>query len=177
VKALLTVAAALACSTAAHAQVLDSMPPADSGPRAPIRAVAPCVVQRIVDGDTIRCRDIGLVRFIGVDSPEPTQRPFGAMASGGLAAMLSAGDTVQLEPDVEERDRYRRILAYVWRDGSMLNWRMVRLGWAVVLTYRPNVQYEDLFVSAQAIARDERRGLWGIDAFVCPPVQRRRRAC
>lgn len=176
-KALLTVAAAIACSTVAHAQVLDSMPPADSGPRAPIRAVAPCVVQRIVDGDTIRCRDIGLVRFIGVDSPEPTQRPFGAMASAGLAAMLSVGDTVQLEPDEEERDRYRRILAYVWRDGSMLNWRMVRLGWAVVLTYRPNVQYEALFTSAQAVARAEGRGLWGVDAFVCPPVQRRRRAC
>jgi micrococcal nuclease len=151
--------------------------PADSGPRAPIRAVTPCVVLRVVDGDTIRCEDSGLVRLIGMDSPEANQPPFGAAATAALRTMLAAGDTVQLEPDVEARDRYGRILAYVWRGDSMLNWRMVRLGWAVVLTYPPNVQYADRFVSAQAKARVEVRGLWRVDGFRCLPVERRRKTC
>ena len=169
--------ASLAVAGVAQAQTADSSVLPDSGPRAPIRPPTPCVVLRVVDGDTIRCRELGLVRFIGIDSAEPDQRPFGAAASAGLAAMLAVGDTVQLEADVEARDRYRRILAYVWRRNVMLNWMMLRQGWAVVLTYPPNVQWVDAFVDAQQKARDERRGLWKVDGFRCLPVERRRRAC
>ncbi|MGH7711203.1 MAG: thermonuclease family protein [Gemmatimonadaceae bacterium] len=163
---------------AAQAQRSDSAAAlADSGPRTPVRAPTACVVVRIVDGDTIRCQQLGLVRLIGIDSPEANQEPFGAAASAGLRAMLSVGDTVQLEPDVETRDRYRRILAYVWHGGVMLNWMMLRQGWAVVLTYPPNVQFVDHFVAAQQVARAEQRGLWEVDGFRCLPVERRRKIC
>ncbi|MEW5915618.1 MAG: thermonuclease family protein [Gemmatimonadota bacterium] len=150
---------------------------ADSGPRSAIRTPAPCVLLRVVDGDTIRCVSSGLVRLIGIDSPEANQPPFGAHATAALRARLTAGDTVQLEPDVEPRDRYGRTLAYVWHRGVMLNWLMLRLGWAVVLTYPPNVQYTDDFVSAQEQARVDNRGLWRVDGFRCLPVDRRRRKC
>jgi micrococcal nuclease len=166
-------------ATIAHGQARDSVQRIlpDSGPRAPIRAASPCVVLRIVDGDTIRCHDLGLVRLIGIDSPEPTQRPFGDSATAGLAALVSPGDTVRLENDVEPRDRYGRLLAYVWHRGSMLNWTMLREGWAVVLTYPPNVQWVAAFIPAQEQARAQRRGLWAVDGFRCLPVDRRRKVC
>ena len=178
-RAFLAAAGLMLAATVGRAQTADSGRRAvsDSGPTAPVRATASCTVLRIVDGDTIRCHDVGLVRLIGMDSPEPTQRPFGAAAKAGLEAMVSVGDTVQLEPDVEARDRYHRILAYVWHRGAMLNWLMTRQGWAVVLTYPPNVQWVDAFVTAQEQARAERRGLWEVDGFRCLPVDRRRKTC
>lgn len=150
---------------------------ADSGPRAPRGAVQPCVVERIVDGDTIVCRSLGSVRLIGIDSPERNQRPFGPLATRALAALLQVGDSIQLERDVGLHDRSRRVLAYVWRDGRMLNWLMVRGGWAVVLTVPPNVQFADAFVAAQHHARAERLGLWAVDGFKCLPVEKRRGMC
>jgi len=178
VTAGLRVAAALllAAPKIAPAQVPDGQF-ADSGPRAPIRSVQPCVVQRIVDGDTISCRGLGSVRLIGIDSPERNQKPFGRSAADALASMLRVGDTIQLERDVASRDRSRRLLAYAWRDGRMLNWLMVRGGWAVVLTIAPNVQFVDAFVTAQHRAREEQRGLWAVDGFQCLPAERRRRVC
>lgn len=134
-------------------------------------------MQRVVDGDTISCRDLGSVRLIGIDSPEGNQEPFGSAASAALSSLLRVGETIQLESDVEPRDRYGRLLAYVWREGRMLNWLMLRGGWAVVLTITPNVQYVDAFVTAQHRARAERRGLWAVDGFQCLPVGRRRGVC
>lgn len=148
-----------------------------SGPTAPVRALTPCVLLRIVDGDSITCRDLGAVRLIGVDSPERGQAPFAAAATQALAALAPLGDTLQLEADVDGRDRYGRLLAYVWRDGVLLNWLMLRHGWAVLLTVPPNVQFVDYFTDAQERARSEQRGLWKVDGFRCLPAQRRRRQC
>jgi len=84
---------------------------------------------------------------------------------------------VQLEQDVEARDQYDRLLAYVWHDGMLVNWRMIREGWAVLLTYPPNVQYVDWLVDAERRAREEGRGLWATGGFACRPVDRRRGRC
>jgi len=155
-------------------------PPADTsseaGPRRPTRATVPCEVSRIVDGDTIECRDGARVRLIGIDTPELSQEPYGAMARDALAALLDS-TTVALEPDVEPRDRYGRVLAYVWVDGSMVNWALVRGGWAVLLTYPPNVQYAEALAEAQRLARQGGDGLWAIGGFQCLPRDRRRGLC
>jgi micrococcal nuclease len=178
VTAGLRVASALLLAAAACSRArVRSADFADSGPRAPLRSVRECIVQRVVDGDTISCRDLGSVRLIGIDSPEGNQEPFGSAASAALAELVRAGDTIQLESDVEPRDRYGRLLAYAWRGGRMLNWLMLRDGWAVVLTITPNVQFVDAFVTAQHRARAERRGLWAVDGFQCLPVERRRGVC
>ena len=149
----------------------------DSGPTSPRRATVPCSVTRIVDGDTIECDGAHRVRLIGMDTPEANQPPFGEQASAALAAMVAVGSTVALEPDVEPRDRYNRVLAYVWVGRSLINWRMVREGWAVLLTYPPNVQYVDAFTDAERRAREEGRGLWASGGFDCRPVDRRGRRC
>jgi micrococcal nuclease len=134
-------------------------------------------VTRISDGDTIECNGKFRVRFIGVDSPERDQEPFGTAATAGLAAMLLIGSTVELEPDVDRRDRYDRVLAYVWSEGRMINWLMVRYGWAVPIVFPPNVQYVEYFRSARDLARSESRGLWSVDGFRCEPAAHRARRC
>ena len=150
---------------------------ADSGPARPRRQTVACTVTRITDGDGIVCDRIGRVRLIGIDTPEMDQRPFGPQAAAALGALVRVGSVVQLEADVEERDPYRRALAYVWVGHSMVNWRMVRDGWAVLLTYPPNVQYVDAFTEAERRAREEKRGLWATGGFDCAPADHRRNRC
>ena len=150
---------------------------ADAGPSRPFRATASCTVTRVVDGDTIWCSGAGRIRLIGMDSPESDQGSFGAEAKSALAVFIPVGTQVQVEQDVEARDRYGRLLAYIWRDGTLVNWRMVREGWAVLLTYPPNVQYVDWFANAQSRAREEQRGLWRKGGFTCLPVEHRRHRC
>ncbi len=63
--------------------------------------------------------------------------------------------------DVEKRDQYGRILAYVYlQDGRMLNEEIVKSGYANVMTIPPNVKHEDRFRKVYREARENRRGLW-----------------
>jgi len=91
--------------------------------------------------------------------------------------MLVVGSTVQLEPDVEPRDYYGRVLAYVWHEGRMINWLMVRYGWAVPIAFPPNVQYLEHFRVARDQARKEDRGLWRVDGFRGEPAANRAKRC
>ena len=142
-------------------------------------------VTRVVDGDTAHVRiakdgRIEKVRFIGIDTPESTieHEPYGEEASTYTKNRLS-GKTVYLETDAELRDRYGRLLAYVWMskpteadaDGSptfaevkrrMFDAWLVRDGYAQVLTIPPNVRYADDFLVLQRQAREAERGLWGL---------------
>lgn len=175
---------AAALAAPAHARSVDHpqghgafLPISDSGPPAPVRTTSTCRVTRIVDGDTIECSGIGRIRLIGMDAPELSQGSFGEQAAGALVALIPVGTTVALERDVEARDRYDRLLGYVWHDGRLVNWLMVRHGFAVTLTYPPNVQYVEWLAEAQQRARTEGRGLWTAGGFDCAPVDRRRGRC
>lgn len=127
-------------------------------------------VVRVVDGDTIVV-DLGgqteRVRLIGVNTPETVDprvpvQCFGREASDHLHEMLPEGSGVRLERDVEERDRYGRLLAYVWRagDGAFVNLELLDDGYGQVLSIPPNIAYVDRFRAAQQTARDAERGLW-----------------
>jgi micrococcal nuclease len=130
------------------------------------------VVVSITDGDTVRVRTADgseePVRLIGIDTPETRdpRRPvecFGREASAQTAALLPAGTPVRLERDVELRDRYDRLLAYVWRagDGVHVNEALVAAGWAAPFRVPPNVKYADRFTQLGALAREQGLGLWG----------------
>jgi micrococcal nuclease len=136
-----------------------------------------CTVQRISDGDTFRCTDGRRVRLIGIDSPELRQGPFGPRARKALLALLPPGDTVRLETDASETDRYSRQLAYVWTGDSMVNEVMVRNGWAVIYTVPPNVKYAERLAVAQKEARARGAGLWNGRGFDCLPADFRRGRC
>ena len=147
------------------------------GPAGPRRRTTNCVVTRVTDGDSIECARIGRVRLIGIDAPEGDQQPAGEAARDALERLIPVGTRIQLEGDVEPSDRYGRRLAYAWREGVLVNWVMVRQGWAVLLTYPPNVQYVAAIEEAQRLARDARVGLWSTGGFDCLPSLHRRGEC
>jgi micrococcal nuclease len=135
------------------------------------------VIARVIDGDTVECREKVSVRLIGIDAPEARQRPFGAASTAALRALLPVGSKVQLESDVQPRDPYRRTLAYIWANGRMVNWTMIRSGWTVLATYPPNVQYVDQLRAAGDTARKEGLGLWKVAGFACMPAAWRQKRC
>jgi micrococcal nuclease len=141
------------------------------------RPTASCIVGRIADGDTFRCADGRRVRLIGIDSPETQQQPFGVQAKDALQKLLPAGEAVRLESDAGPRDRYGRLLAYVWIGPTLVNEVMIREGWAVLYTVPPNVKYADRFTRAQNEARARRAGLWSERGFDCLPNDYRQRRC
>ena len=73
------------------------------------------------------------------------------------------GERVRLVRDVDKRDRFGRLLAYVYRerDGLFVNAELVRGGYATVATFPPNVAHEDEFRRLARRARLSGRGLWG----------------
>ena len=133
-------------------------------PRAP-------VVAEVIDGDTLTV-DFGdrieTVRLLGIDTPEsvdPT-RPiqcFGTEATTQLAGLVPPGTPVTIERDADPRDRYGRLLAYVFRtdDGLFVNHEMLRGGFADISIYEPNTAYRTLFTKSVVGARTAETGLWG----------------
>lgn len=131
-------------------------------------------VVRVVDGDTIVVRIDGQeekVRLIGIDTPESVdpRKPvecFGKEASRHTSELLPEGTQVRLVRDVEARDRYKRLLAYVYReqDGLFVNLALAADGFAQQATYPPNVAHVDDLSAAVRSARDNKAGLWA----TCP---------
>ncbi|MET0727447.1 MAG: thermonuclease family protein [Acidimicrobiales bacterium] len=128
------------------------------------------VVVHPVDGDTV---DISLggvderVRLIGIDTPESVARDrpvecFGPEAKTRLADLLPEGTAVRLERDVEARDRFGRLLAYVYRvdDELHVNLVLVREGFAEARRFEPNVAHQADLDRAEDEARATNRGLW-----------------
>jgi micrococcal nuclease len=142
----------------------------------------PAKVVRVVDGDTIKIELAGKiesVRLIGIDTPESkankkakkdaarSGEDLKAIVSMGKAAaeftktLVKPGDLVNIEQDVQGRDRYGRILAYVYlKSGKMLNEEIIGAGYASVMTIPPDVRYQDRFLAAYRAAREAKRGLW-----------------
>ena len=128
-------------------------------------------VDRIVDGDTLIANVGGQrerVRLIGINTPESVDRDrpvmcFGKEASSHLEKLVPPGTPIRIERDVEPRDKYGRILGYVYRasDGLFVNMAQVTDGYANQYTFPPNVAYVNEFKKAAARARSERTGLWG----------------
>jgi len=135
-----------------------------------------CPVARIVDGDTIIVYLNGVkerIRYIGMDTPE-TKHPRKPVQYCGREASeenrrLVEGKTVTLVYDVEKRDRYGRLLAYVYVDGIFVNAELVKRGYAMAYTYPPNVAHSNEFAEYQRQARMKGLGLWGEGK--CSPVE------
>lgn len=127
-------------------------------------------VERVVDGDTLVVRIAGQqerLRLIGMDTPESVKEGtavecFAREAANRTKALLPPGTAVRIVRDVEARDRFGRLLGYVYRheDGLFVNLTLLREGYAATLTFPPNVAHADEFVAAARDARQAGRGLW-----------------
>ena len=124
----------------------------------------------VTDGDTIGVEVDGVeerVRLIGIDTPE-TKKPdtpvqcFGPEASAFTESLLPDGTALYLERDVEARDQYGRLLAYVYRsdDGMFVNLEIISRGYARPLTIAPNDTHADEFAGAARSAQAADVGLW-----------------
>lgn len=130
-------------------------------------SAASAPVTRVVDGDTVAVRLDGReekIRLIGVDTPESvkpgTPVQCYAKAASAETERLVEGRRVTLRYDAERRDRYGRLLAYVYRDALFVNAELVERGYARTLTIPPNVAHADQFARLAREARSEGRGLW-----------------
>ena len=122
-------------------------------------------VTSVIDGDTIEVEGGWLVRYVGIDTPETVHPSKPVECFGKEAAAknreLVEGKKVRLERDVEDKDKYGRLLRYVYVDDLMVNAELVRLGYAYSVSYPPNVKYQQLFLQLERQAREQELGLWG----------------
>ena len=136
------------------------------------------LVSRTVDGDTLKLENGERVRLIGIDTPEvhESEKLYKDSRKSGMsvdaikamgkrawdyARPLVEGKRVRLEFDKERRDRYQRLLAYVFlQDGTFVNAEIIKAGFASPMAYPPNVKYRDMFKGLYDEARENRRGLW-----------------
>jgi len=131
------------------------------------------VVVSVHDGDTIKVKYEGRtesVRFIGIDAPELDQEEWGKKAQERLYSLIPPGSVVTLEFDLTKRDKYGRLLAYIFtRDGKFVNELMLRDGLAMLYTFPPNVKYTEKFREAQRYARENMLGIWGKNGLSMSP--------
>lgn len=115
----------------------------------------------VLDGDSMLIEFEGRsqqVRLIGIDAPERGQE-YGDQARA-FAMQRCFGKTVQLEFDVKRKDRFGRLLAYVYCNGNMVNETLVREGLALAVTYKPNTKHQKKLEQAQSLAKRNRAGFW-----------------
>lgn len=128
------------------------------------------MVVAITDGDTIVVELAGgpreSLRLIGINSPE-SDECHAAESAATLEGLIPPGTEVHLTRDVSDRDRFDRLLRYVWLGGLHVNEELVRRGAAIAREYPPDVAMSDRLRSAQEEAEAAGVGLWAPDA--CGP--------
>ncbi len=117
------------------------------------------------------------VRLIGIDTPERDQGKWGSKTRL-FTKYATRGRRVYLERDVQARDKYKRLLAYVWIEterGSlvMLNEWLLREGLAELFTFPPNVKHVDRLKKAYMEARESKTGMWGEGGLEMSPSRYR----
>ena len=124
----------------------------------------------VIDGDTVDIKLDGRterVRLIGVNTPE-TKHPtkpiecFGPEASAYITQLLPKGTNVRIERDTEARDRYGRMLLYLYRnsDNLFINLDLISRGYGTPMSIEPNTFHRNDFVHAAALAEASNVGLW-----------------
>jgi micrococcal nuclease len=142
----------------------------------------PGTIKRVVDGDTLKIIYQGQeesVRLIGIDTPESKRNKkaykdarrsgkdvdeiaaMGKEAARYVRTIAREDDRLTIEFDVQKRDKYRRLLGYVYlENGRMLNEEIIKAGYASPMTIPPNVKYQDRFLKIYREARNAKRGLF-----------------
>ena len=128
-------------------------------------------VARVVSGQSLEVLGmesqpnlISQVRLIGLDAPDLRQLPWGEDAKQLLEGLIGgANQAVNLEFDLEAKDKFNRTLAYVWKDKLLLNEEVVKQGYALFVARSPNHKYDQRLERAQQWARIMGKGIWNTD--------------
>ena len=121
------------------------------------------MVTRVFDGDTLLLERDGSeekLRLIGVDTPEIGECYYEESSNYLEDLVQDLAVEVELDDSQGERDRFDRLLGYLWVDGKLVNNEMVRLGFGYEYTYADEYRHRDLFVQSEKSARDSSLGLW-----------------
>jgi len=130
----------------------------------------------LIDGDSMLVEYKGRsqeVRLIGIDAPEWGQE-YGTQAKS-YALNFCYGHTLRLEFDKEKKDRYGRLLAYVYCGNKMLNKEMIRAGYAIAIKIKPNTKHYNQFKQLEQKARANRQGIWLRGGLKQTPTQWRKK--
>lgn len=124
-------------------------------------------VTRVIDGDTFVLENNERVRLLGIDAPEKGQ--FLWKEAKDYLTEKVKDKKVVLKPDKVERDKYGRLLRYVFIDNEFINLELIERGYAKVLIIEPNTKYALMFLEAERRARENKLGIWNFtnirDAF------------
>lgn len=150
--------------------VIEPTPTAVSAPPStepfPIPTISPptsgsaVLVTRVIDGDTIELSTGEKVRYIGIDTPEKNQDECFNQEATAKNKELVENKLVTLESDIRDKDYFGRLLRYVYVDGMMVNLELVKQGYAVAISYPPDVKYQPQLQTAQTFAQTNQLGLW-----------------
>lgn len=178
VLAIFVIACITSSSDLSKDKVIDTFKSVTNFHQQPIQELAKEQVEivRVVDGDTVVVKfndgTTEKVRMLLVDTPEsvhPTKgaQPFGKEASNYTKKMLAEGKKVTLEIGNPERDKYNRLLGYIWVDGINFNKKLIEKGYArVAYVEPPNTKYLDEFYEAQERAKSQKSRIWSIPGYV-----------
>lgn len=126
------------------------------------------LVKTVVDGDTLKVEyngKIERVRMLGIDTPESVHPDASKNTQEGKIASnytkkLLENKSVKLEFGTEKRDKYNRILAYVWLDDELINLKLVSDGYAKVFMLKKSDKYYNKFITAENEAKLNKKGIW-----------------
>ncbi|RUS44898.1 thermonuclease family protein [Cohnella sp. AR92] len=151
-------------------------PTQDEDTTSPVKSLIAAKVTKVIDGDTMKVRingskNIETIRLLLVDTPETVDpdiaypQPYGKEASDFAKSTLS-GQDVNIELDVSERDKYGRLLCYLYVGDKLFNEMLLEQGLArVAYVFQPNTKYVDQFLAIQAIAQSSGLGIWSVENY------------
>ncbi|MBN2245924.1 MAG: thermonuclease family protein [Candidatus Aminicenantes bacterium] len=137
-------------------------------------------VTMVYDGDTVQVRFTTgkreKIRLIGVDAPETDaddkKTRLQAFFAKRFAFKFLYRKQVKIEYDWEKRDKYGRLLAYLWtEDGTFFNEFIIKHGFALAYTrFKYKKEYEKMFLEAEKYANTRGDGLWKKEPFPLIPA-------
>ncbi len=122
------------------------------------------LVSQVLDGDTVQLDDGEKVRLLGINTPEKSEYYY-QQAKDRLKELVE-GKKVRLESVSEDKDKYDRLLRYIFTDNTLVNLQLVKEGYATVYMIQPDEKYYLELKEAEDEAKDKQIGLWSTSTSI-----------